>query len=228
MLKYAIIVAGGKGERMGAAVPKQFVPVDGLPVLMRTIRAFVEAYKDISIILVLPKESLELWVGLLHKHNFTIPCRLAIGGTTRFQSVKNGLDLIPIDADDGDYGVVAVHDGVRPFVSPGLIRRCYKTANSQGSAVPVVPVVETMRQLTADGRSQMVSRNDYRLVQTPQVFRTYLLKEAYRQPFREEFTDDASVVEALGHEVTLVDGERTNIKLTTPSDMAFAEYLCRA
>ncbi len=224
MRRYAIVVAGGKGERMGTAVPKQFLPMGGQPVLMHTIRAFAEADVAVGIIVVLPEECHGHWDELCLRHGFSVPYRLASGGDTRFHSVKNGLALIP----DDEEGVVAVHDGVRPFASRELILRCYEATALRGSAVPVVPVVETLRRLTADGLSEVVSRDDYRLVQTPQVFRISLLKEAYRQPYRPEFTDDASVVEALGHEVALVDGERDNIKLTTPSDMSLAEYLCRA
>ena len=218
---YAIIVAGGKGLRMGGEVPKQYLPVGGVPILMRTLQAFHDADEDMDIVLVLPKDQQEYWEQLCVEYRFTVPHRLTIGGETRFHSVQNGLALVPDDAE----GVVGVHDGVRPFVSKEVIRRCYDAALEQGAVVPVVPVVETVRQLLPEGDSLTVDRNLYRLVQTPQVFRIALLKEAYRQPYRPEFTDDASVVEELGHRVALVDGNRENIKITTPSDIQYAEFL---
>ena len=219
---YAIIVAGGKGLRMGGEVPKQYLPVGGVPILMRTLQAFHEADEDMDIILVLPKDQQEYWEQLCAEYRFSVPHRLTVGGETRFHSVQNGLALVPDDAE----GVVGVHDGVRPFVSKEVIRRCYDAALEQGAVVPVVPVVETVRQLLPEGDSLTVDRNLYRLVQTPQVFRITLLKEAYRQPYRPEFTDDASVVEELGHRVALMDGNRENIKITTPSDIQYAEFLC--
>ena len=218
---YAIIVAGGKGLRMGGEVPKQYLPVGGVPILMRTLQTFHEADEDMNIILVLPKDQQEYWEQLCAEYRFTVPHRLTVGGETRFHSVQNGLALVPDDAE----GVVGVHDGVRPFVSKEVIRRCYDAALEQGAVVPVVPVVETVRQLLPEGDSLTVDRNLYRLVQTPQVFRIGLLKEAYRQPYRPEFTDDASVVEELGHRVALVDGNRENIKITTPSDIQYADFL---
>ena len=218
---YAIIVAGGKGLRMGGEVPKQYLPVGGVPILMRTLQTFHEADEDMDIILVLPKDQQEYWEQLCVEYRFSVPHRLTVGGETRFHSVQNGLALVPDDAE----GVVGVHDGVRPFVSKEVIRRCYDAAQEQGAVVPVVPVVETVRQLLPEGDSLTVDRNLYRLVQTPQVFHIALLKEAYRQPYRPEFTDDASVVEELGHRVALVDGNRENIKITTPSDIQYAEFL---
>lgn len=218
---YAIIVAGGKGLRMGGEVPKQYLPVGGVPILMRTLQTFHEADEDMDIILVLPKDQQEYWEQLCAEYRFTVPHRLTVGGETRFHSVQNGLALVPDDAE----GVVGVHDGVRPFVSKEVIHHCYDAALEQGAVVPVVPVVETVRQLLPEGDSLTVDRNLYRLVQTPQVFRIALLKEAYRQPYRPEFTDDASVVEELGHRVALVDGNRENIKITTPSDIQYAEFL---
>lgn len=223
-MNYAIIVAGGKGLRMGGELPKQFIPVGGLPILMRTMRAFNEADRDMHIILVLPVAQQEYWRDLCEQYRFDIPHRIADGGETRFHSVKNGLSLVPDDAD----GVVGVHDGVRPFVATEVIRNCYQTAFEQGTAVPVVPVVETTRQILPEGDSQTVDRNLYRLVQTPQVFRISLLKEAFRQPYQPQFTDDASVVEELGHRIVLTDGNRENIKITTPSDLSYAEYLCQS
>lgn len=218
---YAILVAGGKGVRMGGDVPKQFLPIGGLPVLMRTIDSFVEAYDKIRIVLVLPESQQEYWHQLCKEYSFVTPVEITSGGETRFHSVRNGLSLIPDDTE----GVVGVHDGVRPFASVETIRRCFQAAEEFGAVVPVIPVVETVRQLLPNGNSQTVSRDDYRLVQTPQTFRTSLLKEAYRQPYQPFFTDDASVVEAMGHRITLVEGNRENIKITTPTDLKFAEML---
>ena len=225
-MDYVIIVAGGKGLRMGSDIPKQFLPVGGRPVLMRTIERFREYSADLQIILVLPKAQQDYWRQLCHEYHFPLPHQgedrggaylLADGGETRFHSVQHGLALIPDDAQ----GVVGVHDGVRPFPSVEVIARCYETARTQKAVVPVVPVVETLRHV-AEGTKP---RGDYRLVQTPQTFDIQLLKAANRQPYCEDFTDDASVVEAYGHPITLVEGNRENIKITTPYDLRIAEVL---
>ena len=224
--RYVIIVAGGRGLRMGGDVPKQFLPVGGKPVLMRTLQRFHDAFADeggIHIILVLPRDQQNYWRQLCDEHLFVVPHQVATGGETRFHSVGNGLALIPDDAE----GVVGVHDGVRPFVSAEVIRRCFDAASEHGAVVPVVPVVETVRQLLPEGDSLTVDRERYRLVQTPQTFRTALLKEAMRQPCQPQFTDDASVVEELGYRIALVEGNRENIKITTPSDIQYAEFLCK-
>ncbi|MEE1088650.1 MAG: 2-C-methyl-D-erythritol 4-phosphate cytidylyltransferase [Bacteroidaceae bacterium] len=219
MDRYAILVAGGKGLRMGSDIPKQFLPLRGRPVLMHTIDVFRRTYPDIHIILVLPREQQDYWRQLCGQHDYDVEVCVADGGETRFHSVHNGLSLIPDDAR----GVVGVHDGVRPFVSPETIRRCYEAAEEFGAVVPVVPVVETVRQVLADGSSMTVDRNAYRLVQTPQTFDIQLLKKAYGQPFDPFFTDDASVVEALGCPIKLVEGNNENIKLTNPADLKLAE-----
>lgn len=221
MERYAVIVAGGKGLRMGGEIPKQFLPISGKPVLMRTIDVFRQVYPDIRIILVLPASQQEYWQQLCREYAFDAPLRIADGGETRFHSVSNGLRLIPDDAE----GVVGIHDGVRPFVSAETIRRCYDEAAACGAVVPVVSVVETVRQLREDGSSITVPRDEYKLVQTPQTFRISLLKEAYRQPYTPFFTDDASVAEALGMSVRLVEGNRENIKITTPADIRFVNGL---
>lgn len=219
MDRYAILVAGGKGLRMGSDIPKQFLPLRGRPVLMHTIDVFRRTYPDIHIILVLPREQQDYWRQLCGQHGYDVAVFVADGGETRFHSVHNGLSLIPDDAR----GVVGVHDGVRPFVSPETIRRCFEAAEEFGAVVPVVPVVETVRQVLADGNSMTVDRNAYRLVQTPQTFDIQLLKKAYGQPFDPFFTDDASVVEAMGHPIKLVEGNNENIKLTNPADLKLAE-----
>lgn len=231
MNKYAIIVAGGKGLRMGGELPKQFIPVEGRPVLMRTLDAFY-AYDDtLHLILVLPRDHQPYWQELCREYQFAVPHRVADGGATRFHSVQNGLSLV-----DAPEALVAVHDGVRPFVSHEVIACCFREAELHGAVVPVIPVVETVRQLVAlnessplgevEGASSVtVPRDAYRLVQTPQTFRASLLRRAYEQPYCDDFTDDASVVEALGHAVHLVEGNRENIKLTTPFDLTVARAL---
>ena len=220
MEDYIIIVAGGKGLRMGSDIPKQFLPIGGKPVLMRTLERFREYSPTLQIILVLPKAQQEYWKELCQKHNFTVAYQLADGGETRFHSVQHGLALIPDDAE----GVVGVHDGVRPFPSIEVIRNCYETAREKKAVIPVIPVVETVRQLEG-ATSFTVPRDDYRLVQTPQCFDIQLLKAANRQPYNDGFTDDASVVEAYGFDITLVEGNRENIKITTPYDLKIAEVL---
>lgn len=219
MTDYIIIVAGGKGLRMGSDIPKQFLPIGGKPVLMRTIERFHHFSEALQIILVLPKAQQAYWHELCEQYQFDVPYMLADGGETRFHSVQHGLALIPDDAQ----GVVGVHDGVRPFPAIDVIRRCYDTARTAKAVIPVTPVVETLRHITEGTKP----RGDYRLVQTPQTFDIQLLKAANRQPFSESFTDDASVVESYGHVITMVEGNRENIKITTPFDLAIAETLCR-
>ncbi len=248
-MDYIIILAGGKGLRMGTDIPKQFLPIGGLPVLMHTVKRFREYSKELNIILVLPKQQQEYWQALCDEYQFMENCIIADGGETRFHSIKNGLKLIPDDAQ----GLVGVHDGVRPFPSVEVIRNCYETARKTGSAIPVIPVVETIRHLGTKDQSYVTSfldfchdsakrtstmalaapkvqsstvpRDEYRLVQTPQVFDIQLHKKAYAQDYRDSFTDDASVVESMGCAVTLVEGNRENIKITTPFDCVVAEAI---
>lgn len=224
MSDYIIVVAGGKGLRMGGDIPKQFLPVNGRPVLMRTLERFREYDEDINIILVLPKAQQDYWSQLCSEYDFHIPHQIADGGATRFHSVQNGLRLIP----DTAQGIVGVHDGVRPFVSTDVIRHCYEAARVHKAVIPVTPVVETLRHIYADGSGDNVLRSDYRLVQTPQTFDIQLLKQANKQQYRESFTDDASVVEGIGQKVTMVEGNRENIKITTPFDLIIAEALCKS
>ena len=218
MKKYVIIVAGGKGLRMGSDLPKQFLPVGGKPVLMHTLEVFRKYDAAIQLILVLPREQQDFWKQRCREHDFDVEDRVADGGETRFHSVKNGLALVQAP------GLVGVHDGVRPFVSVEVIRRCYDLAEQHKAVIPVVDVVETLRHLTEVG-SETVSRNDYKLVQTPQVFDVELLKQAYEQEFTPFFTDDASVVEAMGVPVHLAAGNRENIKITTPFDLKVGSAL---
>lgn len=218
MVKYALIVAGGKGLRMGGELPKQFLPIGGKPVLMRTIEAFHAYDSEMRIILVLPGSQQSYWDELCRKHCFSVPHRVANGGETRFHSVKNGLSLVT------ESGLVGVHDGVRPFVDKEVIARCYALAEEKKAVIPVTDVVETVRHIEGE-KSVTVSRDAYKLVQTPQVFEAELLKRAYEQPYIPDFTDDASVVEALGETVFLTAGNRENIKITTPFDLKIAEAL---
>ena len=229
-MDYIIIVAGGKGLRMGSDIPKQFLPIGGKPVLMRTLERFRAYSSALQIILVLPEAQQDYWRQLCEEYHFNIEHQIANGGQTRFHSVQNGLALVPDDAE----GVVGVHDGVRPFPSIEVIRNCYETARTAKAVIPVIPVVETVRQLI-DSDSQLsilnsqlsktVPRDEYRLVQTPQAFDIQLLKAANRQPYNDGFTDDASVVESYGYAITLVEGNRENIKITTPYDLKIAEVL---
>ena len=219
-MDYVIIVAGGKGLRMGTDIPKQFLPIGGKPVLMRTIERFHEYSAALQVILVLPKAQQAYWQQLCKEYDFQVKYQLANGGETRFHSVQNGLALIPDDAE----GVVGVHDGVRPFASIEVIRNCYETAREKKAVIPVIPVVETLRHISEGTKP----RGDYRLVQTPQCFDIQLLKAANRQPYNDGFTDDASVVEAFGFNITLVEGNRENIKITTPYDLKIAEVICHS
>ena len=219
-MDYVIIVAGGKGLRMGSDIPKQFLPIGGKPVLMRTMMRFREALPEVNIILVLPKTQQDYWQELCRQYEFSLPYQLAEGGQTRFHSVQNGLALVP----DNAVGVVGVHDGVRPFPSIDVIHNCYETARTKKAVIPVIPVVETVRKI-CNSTSVTVPRDEYRLVQTPQCFDIQLLKAANRQPYNDGFTDDASVVEAFGFDITLVEGNRENIKITTPYDLKIAEVL---
>ena len=217
-MNYALIVAGGKGLRMGSELPKQFLPIGGKPVLMRTIEAFYAYNSEIQIILVLPCSQQPYWADLCREHHFSVPYHVADGGETRFHSVKNGLAFVTTP------GLVGVHDGVRPFVAGEVIARCYTLAAEKKAVVPVIDVVETVRHLEG-GESVTVNRDEYKLVQTPQVFDADLLKQAYEQPYTADFTDDASVVEALGSPVFLTAGNRENIKITTPFDLKIATAL---
>ena len=218
MKKYVLIVAGGKGLRMGGEQPKQFLPLKGRPVLMHTLEQFYRSDVAMKIILVLPHEQQNYWKQLCEEHHFTIKHRVADGGESRFHSVKNGLSLIETPS------IVGVHDGVRPFVSVDVINRCYELALTKEAVVPVVDVVDTVRHITKNG-SETVDRSAYKLVQTPQVFNADLLLKGYEQAYSSAFTDDASVVEAMGVKVALTPGNRENIKLTTPFDLKVAEAL---
>ena len=216
MTKNVIIVAGGKGLRMSSDVPKQFILLKNKPILMHTIEAFFNYDNSIKIILILPKEHIAFWQQLCKKYSFSINCVVAEGGIERFFSVKNGLNLVEQSS------IVAIHDGVRPFVSKETLKNCFATAEKFGNAVPVVPFNESVRWV-ANGENRHINRANLRIVQTPQVFRADILQAAYQQPFSEYFTDDASVVETFGERINLVEGNLENIKITTKSDLKAAE-----
>jgi 2-C-methyl-D-erythritol 4-phosphate cytidylyltransferase len=212
MKLYAIIVAGGTGKRMGAEIPKQFLELGGRPLLMHTIERFREYNSSTEIITVLPEDQIRHWIELQAKYSFTVPQTLVKGGSTRFQSVRNGLDFVETP------GLVAIHDGVRPFVSMATIGRCFETAARLGNAIPAIPPTDSLRLMTEDSSSAL-DRLKVRLIQTPQVFKTGIIKEAYNQDYRPEFTDDAVVVEGTGVKINIVEGNRENIKITNPEDL---------
>ncbi|MFD2513828.1 2-C-methyl-D-erythritol 4-phosphate cytidylyltransferase [Pontibacter locisalis] len=214
--EYAIIVAGGSGTRMQHSLPKQFIEVAGKPILMHTIEQFYRYNPAVRLIVVLPQEQITTWRELCRKYTFKLFHMTVAGGATRFGSVKNGLGAVMGD------GLVAVHDGVRPFVEVETIRAAYEAAAKFGSAVVAVSPKDSIRELTGEG-SRAVPRANYKLVQTPQCFKASILRSAYEQPEQEHFTDDASVVESTGEKIKLVEGSYRNIKITTPEDLVLAE-----
>lgn len=218
MKKYVIIVAGGSGRRMGADIPKQFLLLAGKPVLMHTIDAFYRYDSAIQVLLVLPQVHMSYWQELCAQYNYNQPVTLVCGGTERFFSVQNAMQLVPHDA------LVAVHDGVRPLVDVATIRQAFASAQEKGSGIPVIPESDSLRQLTPEG-SVSVNRADYCRVQTPQVFQSNLIKEAYNQEYKPFFTDDASVYEAMGYSIALTSGNVSNLKITTPVDLTWAAVL---
>ena len=214
--KFALIVAGGSGNRMKSAVPKQYLEIEGKPILMYTFEAFRRFDPKIEFVLVLPKNQTEHWNQLCEKHTFNTKYKLAFGGENRFQSVKNGLEKID------EEGIVFIHDGVRPLVSEETIKHCFTEAKKSGNALPVVPPSESVRYSDKSG-NKAVDRSNYFLVQTPQTFDVQSIKEAYRKAKHENFTDDASVLENAGHKINLVEGNRENIKITWPQDLIIAK-----
>lgn len=215
---YALIVAGGSGKRMGAEIPKQFLELDGRPVLMHTIERFKSFNDAIEIITVLPENQLRYWCELQEKYSFKVPQTLVKGGSSRFYSVKNGLLFVNVP------GLVAIHDGVRPFVSTDTIRRCFETAEKLGNAIPSISPVESLRMLTDKGNIYL-NRLHVKQIQTPQVFDAQLIKQAYLQEYRPIFTDDATVLESTGEKINLIDGNRENIKITNPEDLIYSTAL---
>ena len=220
MNKAAILVAGGKGMRMGTSLPKQYLPLAGKPVLMHTLEKFFSADPSLLLILVLPKDDFEYWNSLCVSHAFVLPHQLVPGGESRFQSVKNGLMALPFQE-----GLVAIHDGVRPFVSEKVIQNSFELAAEKGSAIPVVALKDSLRKVETSGESSFQDRAHFRLVQTPQTFQLKPLLQAFAVEELAIFTDDATVYEHQGWEISLIEGNPENIKLTTPEDLDFAEYL---
>lgn len=217
--KSVIISAGGIGKRMGTAVPKQFLTIKGKPVIMHTIEKFLAYDAHIEVVVVLPEGHIPTWEALCQKHVFTAVHKVALGGEERFHSIQNGLR-----ETTGD--LIAVHDAVRPLVDITVIANCFNQAALDGASIPVYPVSESLRKLEAEN-SYAVNRDDYRLVQTPQCFQRNVLVKAYEQRYSRFFTDDASVVESMGVSISLVDGNRENIKITTPPDLVMAELFLK-
>ena len=212
-----IIVAGGSGKRMQSAIPKQFMLLGGMPVVARTINTFSEALPGAEIVVVLPEEHLAMWKNLAARFDVAVH-KCVAGGKERFHSVKAGIDALSDNVTS-----IAVHDGVRALISNKLIIRATLAVEDNEAVIPVINVVDSYRRVTADG-SEIVPRSELRIVQTPQIFKSETLRRAYEQEFDASFTDDASVVEAIGVSITLVEGEDSNIKLTTPEDMEWAEW----
>ena len=218
---YVVIVAGGSGKRMGAEIPKQFLELAGRPVLMHTIERFKVFNEAIEIITVLPENQLRFWIDLQKKHSFSVPHTLVKGGSNRFLSVRNGLKFVNTS------GLVAIHDGVRPFVSIDTIKRCFETAEKLGNAVPSISPTESLRIVTEEG-SLPVNRFTVKQIQTPQVFNAALIKNAYLQDYSPDFTDDATVLEKVGAKINLIEGNRENIKITNPEDLLISAALLQS
>jgi len=223
MKRAVIIVAGGKGLRMGTEVPKQFLPLDGVPVLCRTVSRFLEYDPEIAVVLALPENHIGVWKTLSAPYFPSDRCTIVVGGKERYHSVKNALSCVSDDVD-----LTAVHDGVRPLAGVQMIARAFTEAALKGNAVPCIAPPESIRFEDSDGgNNRPLDRRCVKLIQTPQVFSTKILKEAYQIPYCEGFTDDASVVEKYGEKIFLVDGEKQNIKITTYEDLSYAEFLLR-
>ncbi|GGH03792.1 2-C-methyl-D-erythritol 4-phosphate cytidylyltransferase [Pedobacter zeae] len=220
MKDYAIIVAGGSGNRMQTETPKQFLLLKNLPVLMHTIKAFAQSDTQPKILLVLGKDQQDSWAHLCEEFNFDIPHEIIDGGKERFHSVKNAIQTI-----EGD-GFVAIHDAVRPLVSKSLIDNCFKAAKVQGNVIAAIPSSDSVR-ISRDQKTSALKRDEVYLVQTPQTFNINVIKEAYNQDFANHFTDDASVVESIGYGINIIEGERENLKITYPIDLELAELLLK-
>jgi 2-C-methyl-D-erythritol 4-phosphate cytidylyltransferase len=219
MKYYAIIVAGGSGSRMQHKIAKQFLLLDGKPILMHTLEAFAACPLNPEILLVLNIHQHQYWEELCKAHSFIIPHQLIKGGDQRFHSVKNGLKAIK------GKGIVAIHDAVRPLVSPALISRSFEAAEAHGNAVAAIPPTDSVRKVLFDGKTEALNRNELLLIQTPQTFAIEILRKAYQQPFRNEFTDDASVAEYSGFTIHIIEGARENLKITYPEDLEIASIL---
>jgi len=221
MNRYAVIVAGGSGSRMGSDTPKQFLPIGNAPILMHTIKRFFTSTEQVNIVLVLPEEQVERWHQLCQKYSFSIPHVIVFGGKNRFQSVRNGLNCIgEID------GLVAIHDGVRPFISKRIIEESFKVAEEKGNAVTSVAMKDSIRKIEHD-KNTNVDRDDFRIIQTPQTFLLAQIRDAFHKAASDQFTDDASVAEEAGYVIHLTEGSYDNIKITTPEDLAMAEAILK-
>lgn len=218
MKKYAVIVAGGSGLRMGTTVPKQFLQLAGRPVIWYTLTTFLDAYPDMEIILVLPEQHLETGREIASQTSDPSRIRITTGGETRFHSVQKGLEFV------NKHSIVFVHDGVRCLLTTSLIHKCYEAAVDRGNAIPAVTAVDSIRIQHFNG-NEMIDRNKIRIVQTPQTFTSDILKAAFERDFQDSFTDEASVVERLGVKINLIEGEDTNIKITKPTDLLIAEKI---
>lgn len=218
MKKYIIIVAGGSGSRMGSATPKQFLELLGLPILMHTLKKFQQTVREGEIILALPEKEQNTWQSLCEKHQFDVTHQIVNGGKSRFHSVQNALQKVT------EKSIVAIHDGVRPLVSETVIKHCLQAAETHGTAIPTLPMQDSIRKVTDNG-NEIADRSQFVLVQTPQCFQSETILKAYQQEYQSSFTDDASVVEQLGHNIHLIEGNKENIKITTPEDLKIAEVL---
>jgi 2-C-methyl-D-erythritol 4-phosphate cytidylyltransferase len=221
MKRYVIIVAAGRGSRMQSAIPKQFLKLNGRPLLLHSIASFAEFDPSITIILILPADQFSVWEKITSEYKLPVEVKITVGGETRFESVKNGLALIP-DED----AIVAVHDAARPLVTVKTISTCFKAAERYGNAIPAIPLSDSIRQIVST-QSVALDRSKYCLIQTPQCFSVPLIKKAYSQEYKYTFTDDASVVESIGEQIRLVDGNEDNFKLTTPTDLIIAEAILK-
>jgi len=218
MKKYAVIVAGGSGLRMGTAVPKQFLTLHGKPVLWHSLNTFLEAWPELEIILVLPQDHVQTGEDIVNTTSGPARVRITVGGETRFHSVKNGLTCI------NEPSIVFVHDAVRCLITTGLIHRCYNAALEKGNAIPAIQPIDSLRLVTADG-NHLLNRQQVRIIQTPQTFYSDIIKKAFEQPYDASFTDEASVVEKTGIPIQLIEGEASNIKITRPLDILLAEKI---
>lgn len=217
--RYVIITAGGMGTRMEAHKPKQILEISGKPILSYTFNLFRSLPFDVKIVLVAHPDIRNFWLEYCEKERIDLRYVLAKGGMTRFHSVKEGLRFVP------DNAIVAVHDGVRPFVSKEMVTSMFEMGEKHPAVIPILPIVDSIREMDAAGECVVVERSRYRIVQTPQIFHSELLKRSYQRPFSPEFTDDASVIEKIGVPLTFVQGEKFNIKITTPEDLVFAEMI---
>lgn len=218
MQKYVIIVAGGSGTRMKSDIPKQFIDIGGKPILMHTIEAYLSAFTSLKLILVLPEIQVPFWRGLCEIHKFSVQHKIVNGGKSRFQSVKNGLNAI------SGSGLVAIHDGVRPFISTEIIKESFKVAAEKGNAVTSIPLKDSIRFVDGEN-NKVVERSNYQLIQTPQTFKIELIKKAFKTKEEAAFTDDASVLERLGEKINLIAGDYKNIKITTSEDLIMANAI---